>query len=268
MTNSVREKLVQEISSFKDLWGGGFYRGDPLDHMSSNYGIFGYIGVHHAIYLTCIKPYLHKESIILEIGPGRGAWTKIFRCAKEVYCLDALSAEHNNFWEYVGKSSNIKYYQVTDFSCQMLPDNKFDYLFSYDALCHVSFEGITEYAKNLYDKLKKNSHCFFMVADYEKYNSFIDNLDKFSVINAFYPKNRFSLLRKPFKRLGSFVDACYASREKLFRLSIDEDNEPTPGRWYDAGKERTCNMLKEQGYKIIDPDVGVDYRSPIIHFTK
>jgi hypothetical protein len=43
---------------------------------------------------------------------------------------------------------------------------------------------------------------------------------------------------------------------------------PTPGRWYNAGVDRTCSMLKEVGYEVVDPDVGVNFRDPIIHFLK
>ena len=40
------------------------------------------------------------------------------------------------------------------------------------------------------------------------------------------------------------------------------------GQWYDAGTERTCEMLEKIGYKILDPDVETIPRDPIIHFVK
>jgi hypothetical protein len=43
---------------------------------------------------------------------------------------------------------------------------------------------------------------------------------------------------------------------------------PSPGRWYNAGIERTCSMLEEVGYQVVDPDVGTIPRDPIIHFVK
>lgn len=267
--NSVEtEKLTKELNSFKDLWPGGFYKGDPLSPMSSPIGLFGYMGIYHVIYLTCIRPYLTENSVVLEIGPGRGAWTKLFRLAKEIWCIDALSAEHNKFWEYVGRSPNIKYFTVSDFSCNMLPDNTFTYLFSYDALCHVSFEGLTAYATNIYPKLKKGSHCFIMIGDYTKYNMFVDNIDNYSVFNKLIPTTGRPLIRACFQRLGSYINRCYMSRRRIVRLNITEDEEPKPGRWYNAGLERTCKMLEEKGYTIIDPDMGVDYRNPVIHFAK
>ena len=40
------------------------------------------------------------------------------------------------------------------------------------------------------------------------------------------------------------------------------------GKWYDAGKERTAEMLKSFGYEIIDEDVGTIPRDVIVHFRK
>ena len=68
--------------------------------------------------------------------------------------------------------------------------------------------------------------------------------------------------------IGRFINHYYLSRRRLLRLNIKEDDQPKPGRWYNAGVERTCKMLEERGYTIIDADVGLDYKSPVIHFMK
>ena len=36
----------------------------------------------------------------------------------------------------------------------MLPEDYFNYMFSFGCLCHVSFEGISEYAENIFPKLQ------------------------------------------------------------------------------------------------------------------
>jgi len=265
------ERLRKVLASFEGLWEGGYCEGDPLDPMSrSTYGVLGYMSVLHVVYLTCIKPYVTDDSIVLEIGPGRGAWTKAFLHAKEVWCLDALSAEHNRFWDYVGRAPHIRYFQVSDFSCSMLPENKFDYLFSYGTFCHIPFEGITEYMKNLHPKMKTGAHCFVMLADYEKYNSAWDNGHKLNIINAIeaiVPKIYYGPVRRALTTaiMAILMDRNYAPKT---RPNINEDNEPLPGRLYHAGIERTCNMLKGLGYEIVDPDVGAVHRDPIIHFVK
>lgn len=218
----------------------------------------------------CIRPYVKENSVVLEIGPGRGAWTKTFLKAREIWCLDALSAEHNKFWEYVGRADKIKYIKVDDFSCSELPDNHFNYLFSYGTLCHVSFEGISEYMRNIYPKLKKGSECFIMIADYEKHNAAINNLNSLSALRIL----EFLTPKKWHDRL--FLDYAKKHLEKMFfakisnlsPINLTEDNVPRPGRWYNAGIKRTCDLLQNIGYHINDPDVCASHRDPIIHFSK
>jgi len=227
----------------------------------SGYGQLSFISILHATYLRCIRPYVNIRTVSLEIGPGRGAWTKALLPSKEVYALDALPEEHNKFFEYLGYPKNVQYFQVKDFKCEMLPDDYFDYMFSFGCLCHVSFEGIREYAVNVFPKLKRNSNCFWMVADYDKYNRAISNLNDLSIWSTLIPGSRRYL---PLK----WYLLHLMKKEKLHCIKADENDDPKPGRWYHAGIERTCSMLKDAGYRIVDPDVGTCHRDPIIHFIK
>ena len=251
-----------ELEGFKDIWKGGYFEGNPLNPLAkSTYGTLGFISVLHATYLRCIKPYVNANTVSLEIGPGRGAWTKSLLPSKEVYTLDALPAEYNRFFEYLCYPKNVKYFQVKDFNCLMLPEKHFNYMFSFGCLCHVSFEGIREYAVNIFPKLKRGSNCFWMVADNDKYNNAISNLNDLSIWNAVMPSSLKSL---PLKWLFKYL----MKRNKPQYRQPDKDDLPQPGRWYDAGIERTCSMLREVGYQIVSPDVGTCLRDPIIHFTK
>lgn len=251
-------RLMEELESFQQLWQGGYFEGDPLHPISrSSYGDLGYISTLHATYLRCIKPYVRKDTVAVEIGPGRGAWTRAMLSAKEVYALDALPEEHNGFYEYLGYPSHVKYFQVADFRCHMLPENHFDFMFSFGCLCHVSFEGIQEYAVHLFPKLKSGSNCFWMVADYEKYNCAVEAFDTINVKNAIFRRPQRNLIQK----------SIVATRRPP-RIDPDKDNHPSPGRWYHAGIQRTCDMLERIGYLVHDPDVGTCLRDPILHFVK
>ncbi len=217
------------------------------------------MSVLHATYLRCIKPFIGPQTVALEIGPGRGAWTKTMLEAKEIYALDALPETHNGFFEYLGHPRHVHYFEIGDFDCNMLPDNHFNYVFSFGCLCHVSFEGIKQYATNIYPKLLPGANCFWMVADYDKYNNALRNLDNLSFYNI--------LVRRKFF-LWNYVRRFLIHRVKPVFVNPFEDDTPAPGRWYNAGVQRTCSMLKEAGYDVIDPDVGTCLRDPIIHFVK
>ncbi len=258
------KKLSDELRSFQDLWSDGYFEGDPLNPMAkSSYGQLGFMSSLHATYLRCIKPYVTGESVALEIGPGRGAWTKSLLPSKEVYALDALPEAHNRFFEYLGHPKHVHYFQVEDFKCKMLPDDHFDFMFSFGCLCHVSFDGIREYALNIYPKLKKGSNCFWLVADYDKYNKAVSNLKDLSIWTPMMPRSR---RYSPLKWLFKFL--MNRDRPQSRPACENESALPRPGRWYNAGIERTCSMLEEAGYQIVDPDVGTCLRDPIIHFVK
>ena len=259
----MNKSLIDELNSFKDLWIDGYFEGNPLNPMAkSSYGQLGFMSTLHVTYLRCIKPYINSNTVALEIGPGRGAWTKALLPAKEIYALDALPEEHNNFFKYLGHPKHVNYFQIEDFQCRMLPENHFDYMFSFGCLCHVSFDGINEYALNIFSKLKQGSNCFWMIADYDKYNNAVSNLNKLSIWATLMPR---SIKHLPFRWFFSHMMKSNIPP----RLKMDADNQPRlAGRWYHAGIERTCSMLENVGYQIIDPDVGTCLRDPIIHFTK
>ncbi len=251
-----------ELDSFRDLWQGGFFAGDPLDPLYSPHGVFGYMGIYHVIYLSCIRPYVGPDTVVAEIGPGRGAWTRTMLGAREIWALDALSADHNRFWEYVGESPSIHYHHVDDFGCAMLPDDGIDYLFSYDALCHVSFAGIEAYAEALHPKLRSGAHAFVMVADLGKYRRFVESRDRLSVFNAFISYFGNPVLRRLLERKASELNRKLAAKYEAHLA------DPERSGWFHAGTDETCALLERHGYRVVERDVGADPKSPIIHFVK
>jgi methyltransferase family protein len=253
-----------DIESFRGLWPGGYHEGYPLDPGSeSTYGPLGYMSVLHVTYLLCVRPYIRPETVAVEIGPGRGAWTRTLLGAQEVWCLDVLSEEETGFADYLGKPRNVHYLQVSDFECRDLPDDHFDYLFSFGCLCHIPFDGVSAYMRNLHPKLRKGAQGFIMVADFAKYRAALREIDRLDAVRRGMQAR---LARRWYLRLLS----RWLARPRLIAepTELREDSTPSPGRWYDAGTARTCSMLEACGYRVLDPDVQVSLRDPVIHFTK
>jgi hypothetical protein len=258
--------LQRELRSFDNIWQGGYYEGDPLDPMGqSAYGEMGYLSVLYATYLLCIKPYVSSETIVLEIGPGRGAWTKTMLHAREVWCLDALSAEHNGFWSYVGRQPHVRYEHISDFSCSVVPDGSVDFLFSFGCFPHISPEGIAEYMRNLYSKLRPGAHGFISFADYDKLNWAYRHIDRFSVSRTLPRKARHIL---PLAMTWDLFWRLIHKRRKRIRYDVHESQIPYPGRWWHMGTGRMAELLSNLGYTVVEPDIGVLHRDPMIHFTK
>lgn len=260
--------LKTELSSFANIWQGGFFLGEPADPARGLWGLTSFIGVSHAIYLACIKPNLKPSTTVLEVGCGRGAWTKLMLDAREIYCLDALPPEHNGFFEYVGRHGHVHYVTVEDFSMKEVPLDTIDFTFSYDALCHVSFDGISEYARNLFPRMRSGAHGVWMVADYRKYNEFVAHQDRYNVLQCLLPRRRHPLISMLLNLYFYPLNCWNAWLHNLPLRDENEDEQARPGRWYHAGQQRTCEMLERNGFTIVQADMGFDYRSPLIHFRK
>ena len=141
-------------------------------------------------------------------------------------------------------------------------NDHFDYMFSFGCLCHVSFDGIEAYAENIFDKLKPGANCFWMVADKKSYERFRKYADHYDIWKQLAPARRASSTSfRPFFNMFSRMSTPDF-------MEKDDFAESQQGHWHDAGAERTCEMLKSKGYRIIEQDVGTVPRDPIIHFVR
>lgn len=266
MSEQAQGKVEGHLKGFSGIWRGGYFEGDPLDPMGpSKYRRIGYISLLHAVYQVCLRPYIRPETVALEIGPGRGAWTKAMLGAKEVWCLDAKSREDNRIDEYLGSPRNLVYHQVKDFECRMLPDNTFTFLFSFGCFCHVPWEGVTAYAKNLFPKLRSGAEAFWMVADYDKRNEVSDHFGRYDVYARTLPKGVLRILEwwnrnREERPLGP-------AREPPLDKNRDTQGD-APGRWYHSGASRTAEMLRGCGYEVVSEDIGLVPRDAVLHFRK
>ena len=257
---------IPEIAVFDDIWEGGYFEGDPLSPVAvSSYGRLGFVSVLFATYLSCIRPYLASDSAVLEIGPGRGAWTKCMLGAREVWAVDVRSAERNGFWRYVGKPPNVRYLQVSNYGCSELPDNYFDFLFSYGCFCHIPPDRASEYLRNIFPKLKSGARCFVMVSDYRKFNRAIENFRELSIDSYFVRHPGGEMVRRVARVLRRFADRC---EPVPARYDLNEDSAARPMRWFHLGAEEMSRALRDIGYLVVEQDVGVNVRDPILHFTK
>jgi hypothetical protein len=254
-----------EISAFNDVWHGGYFEGNPLDPVSkSSYKRTGYLSVLHATFLGCIKPYIKADSLVLEFGPGRGAWTRCMLSAKEVWCLDAKSMEDNKTDLYLGQPKNLIYHKVNDFSCSVLPDDYFTYVFSFGTFCHISFDGLSQYAQNMFPKLRKGAHCFWMLSDYDQFNQVSNKFEHYDILSRTLPPFFLRLLEL-YNRLCSYN---VIGRPFLPLLDKQEPEGVRPGRWYNNDLERVVRLLDNIGYDVIENDMGFVPRDPIVHFMK
>ncbi len=259
------------FDKFSQAWEGGYFEGNPLDPMAaSTYGVYGYNSILYTVYLACIRSYVNPHTTVLEIGPGRGAWTKTFleRGCKKVYAVDAAPAEHTRFWDYVGKTDRAEYITSTDLALSAVPDNSIDYFFSFGVFCHLKPEMCETYVRSLARKMRTGSHAFLMIADYDKYNYCLDHAEQLS-IKRFFASRKVWL---PARLAYSLSWKCFPAKANLRHVSKAEERdlsrEVNAIGWYHWGLDRACAAISGEGFKVIERDTEVVARDPVIHFAK
>jgi hypothetical protein len=157
---------------------------------------------------------------------------------------------------------------VNDFSCEDLPDNYFDFLFSCGTFCHIAWAGQCAYCRNPYCKMHPGANAMAMFADFDKYDHAVRNAHRLRV-RRIDGNIVWSSVRDIFASAGRFLKqhrGCHTNMASS--LLVKDDKRCVPGQWCHAGIQETCRVLLSLGWQVIDPDVGVNLRDPIIHFRK
>ena len=257
-----------KIASFSRIWEGGYFEGDPRDHYAWNsYRSRGYVSTLYVIYLTCIKPFINSGTNVLEIGPGRGAFTRTFVAegAREVWALDAAPAAHTHFYDYVGHHDNVHYLQVSDCNLTEIADDSIDYFFTFGVFCHLPNEMVADYIAHLPPKMRSSANGFMMVGDFEKYNK---NADEQDALQRLFSLKRYAIHRYVDRIARRLMPSHFAADKLDVAAGVSKRGEGGLGSWYHMSTDRACELLEQAGFEIVTRDVGANPRDPIIHFRK
>lgn len=270
MINAFQMNLSEaELFQDKALWEGGFIDADPLSPVTwSSYTNTGFVSVYHAAYLACIKPFVGPDTLCLEIGPGRGAWTKaLFESgASRVIAVDVYDRMHNGIDAYLGQDSDrMEYIQTTTADLTSIKDGSCDYFCSFGCFVHLSLSLQAKYFQAIYPKLRDGAEGFVQIADLEQWNSIctdptlrIDNLLHTKDINGLVAEDAWrELSLQDSIRPRELIDSRSAEW-----LGID------PGRYFYVGVQNAGKALSSAGFQVIDQNFIPSWRDPVIRFRK
>jgi hypothetical protein len=118
--------------------------------------------------------YVPQNAVVLEIGHGRGSWMR------------ALLKSHTNVYDprrgfsrcgSVASARKVRW--KTKLPCHQrqcrlfcLPDEYFDFCFSFGVLCHNNIDSIEENLRNVLPKMKLAGRALHQYADWEKLDAY------------------------------------------------------------------------------------------------
>lgn len=116
---------------------------------------------------------LRDDSITLELGPGRGSWTRALLqhvTAGEVHAVDFQDV--TRWLDPAHYGGRLVTYQVADNTYECLPDDKFDFLFAWGVLCHWAQPDIEQILSKLRRKMRAGARALLGYAAWDKLDRF------------------------------------------------------------------------------------------------
>jgi SAM-dependent methyltransferase len=178
-------------------------------------------------FVKCITP----KSRVLEIGPGRGSWSRAILKYIPEGELHTVDLHDVTPWlspqEFGGR---LHCHQVEDNSFTGVPDDYFDLFWSFGVLCHQNEKQLREILSNSFRKLRSGGIAIHQYADWDKLNDLEWN-KKYGVPSAFreqgdddvwWPRNSKKKMRKICEDAGWQVvteDMGFFRRDSVIQLS-------------------------------------------------
>jgi SAM-dependent methyltransferase len=136
------------IEWLRSAFTGGYDSGDILSPVPSSTRLRQEVligGSYRETFLKAVLPYLRPDSRVLEIGPGRGSWTRAILRHIPEGSLDAVDLVDVSEWldeaEFGGR---LRVHRADDLALACVPDGAFDFFWSFGVLCHHTIEQIGE----------------------------------------------------------------------------------------------------------------------------
>lgn len=130
-------------------------------------------GSYRNIFLKAVKPYLTKRSIVLELGPGAGSWSRSILKYISRGRLFTVDFQDTGKWLNPDKyNGRLTCCRVTDNSFDCIENGVVDFFWSFGVLCHNNRENIEEILRNALPKMKPGGYGAHQYGDWDKLEAF------------------------------------------------------------------------------------------------
>lgn len=188
-------------------------------------------GSYRRFFLEAVRPHLQDSSVVMELGPGYGSWTRALLKhvpRGQVHALDYVDAEQ---WLHPERyDGRLVFHRTHDNSFSSVADGSFDVFFSFGVLCHNTTTHIGEIMANALPKMRPGAVAIHQYGDWQKLHRLGWDDDRHGV--------------PPFNR--------------------DLDDEHEWNFWPRNDQETMARVCREAGWTVERPDLGLFDRDSVI----
>lgn len=130
-------------------------------------------GSYRRVFQNAVRPFLNPDSVVLELGPGNGSWSRAI--LKHIPNGRLLTVDFQDVTEWLKPEKHqgqLVCHQVSDNSFDCIADESVDFFWSMGVLCHNNQDNIATILTNALLKLKPGSYACHQYADWEKLSDY------------------------------------------------------------------------------------------------
>jgi len=223
------------LDTLRKLFPRGYNSGNVLSRIPGPRRIIEEVRIgasYRDVFFRAVLPYIAPDSKVLELGPGSGSWTRAI--LKHVPRGEVHTVDFQDVRGWIRPqpgSGRLVCYQVSDNSFAGVPVASFDFFWSFGVLCHNNAEHIREILRNVLSKMRPGAHAAHQIGDWHK----LDQL-----------------------RWG-----------RRWGVPARFKNLPDLAIWWPRNSaEQTCMIAVEEGWEVVERDLGVLRRDSLCVFRK
>lgn len=191
-------------------------------------------GNYKTIFDELIKKHIKANYQILEIGPGKGSWTKEvlkYTTSGTLHAVDVLDIKEFLYERCGNTCKHLQFHQINDLNYDIFKNYTFDFVFSMGVFVHMRLSEIEQLLSIIKLKIKPKSKLVIHYSNWdklEKYGwqkaripeSFKDDPEAEDV---WWTKNNCEIMETIFLKLGYTVqelDTNHMKRDSIALLSV------------------------------------------------
>ncbi|HXC95229.1 MAG TPA: hypothetical protein VNU92_05980 [Edaphobacter sp.] len=124
------------------------------------------------------------------------------------------------------------------------------------------------YLASLAKKMRSGARGFLMIADYDKCNYCLDHADQLSVKRILGSRKIWLPAKLAYMATWNLLRSNADLRRVYKAKDLNHSRGTAETDWYHWGIDRACDAITREGFRIIERDMEIVARDPMIHFVK